>query len=457
MSGNNDTIVAQATPIGRASIGVIRVSGIYSKLVANKILGHLPRANYAKYLPFKDIKGKIIDYGIAIWFPHPHSFTGEDILELQGHSNPVIIDLLIENILKLPGIRIARPGEFSERAFLNHKIDLLQAESIADLIEASSKQAAQSAIKSLQGFFSTAVNRLITQLNNLRVNIEADINFPDEDNSYCYLKNTNIKLSEIINELDNVLNEAHKGSMLREGINIVIAGLPNAGKSSLLNTLVRHEAAIVTNIIGTTRDILKECIQIDGLSCNIIDTAGLRTTNNLVESIGIKRAWQEIKHADHILFTVDSSVTNMINMSAETKLIWQKIISNTVNKNSITIIRNKIDITGEKASYNIINGYPSISLSTYTGFGMEILYKHLKQYMGFTNNVESKFIARRRHIQALKLAKEHLQIAQLNTSRERAILAEELRLAQEALNEITGKFTSNDLLNSIFSKFCLGK
>lgn len=308
----NDTIVAQATPPGRGGVGILRVSGPKAAAVAEIVLGKIPKPRYADYLPFKDENGTTLDQGIALYFPGPNSFTGEDVLELQGHGGPVILDLLLKRILSINGLRIANPGEFSERAFLNDKLDLAQAEAIADLIDASSEQAARSAMNSLQGVFSGQVHQLVEALTHLRIYVEAAIDFPDEEIDFLSDGIIEAKLNEVIAELNTVRSQAHQGSLLREGMKVVIAGRPNAGKSSLLNALAGRDAAIVTDIAGTTRDVLREHIHIDGMPLHIIDTAGLRESTDKVERIGIERAWQEIEQADRVLFMVDGTTTDAI-------------------------------------------------------------------------------------------------------------------------------------------------
>ncbi|CPR15601.1 tRNA uridine-5-carboxymethylaminomethyl(34) synthesis GTPase MnmE [Brenneria goodwinii] len=452
---HSDTIVAQATPPGRGGVGILRVSGPAASAVAQAVLGKLPKPRFADYLPFRDADGTTLDQGIALWFPGPNSFTGEDVLELQGHGGPVILDILLQRILTLPDVRIARPGEFSERAFLNDKLDLAQAEAIADLIDASSEQAARSALNSLQGAFSARINHLVEALTHLRIYVEAAIDFPDEEIDFLSDGKIEGQLNNVMADLDAVRAEAHQGSLLREGMKVVIAGRPNAGKSSLLNALAGREAAIVTDIAGTTRDVLREHIHIDGMPLHIIDTAGLRDANDEVERIGIERAWQEIEQADRVLFMVDGTTTQAIEPAA----IWPEFMARLPRTLPITVVRNKADITGEPLGIEDVNTYSLIRLSARTGEGIETLREHLKQSMGFTSNTEGGFLARRRHLQALEQAAQHLAQGkeQLVSAYAGELLAEELRLAQQALSEITGEFTSDDLLGRIFSSFCIGK
>ena len=452
---HSDTIVAQATPPGRGGVGILRISGPKAASVAEQILGKLPKARYADYLPFREADGTVLDQGIALWFPGPNSFTGEDVLELQGHGGPVILDLLLKRIVALPGLRIARPGEFSERAFLNDKLDLAQAEAIADLIDASSEQAARSAVNSLQGVFSQRVNSLVEALTHLRIYVEAAIDFPDEEIDFLSDGKIEAQLDGVITDLNQVRQEARQGSLLREGMKVVIAGRPNAGKSSLLNALAGREAAIVTDIAGTTRDVLREHIHIDGMPLHIIDTAGLREASDEVERIGIERAWQEIELADHVLFMVDGTTT----AETDPQAIWPEFIARLPAAMPVTVIRNKADVTGEAAGADTASHHTLIRLSARSGAGVETLRDHLKESMGFAGNVEGGFIARRRHLEALELASVHLLQGrdQLLGARAGELLAEELRLAQQALSEITGEFTADDLLGRIFSSFCIGK
>ena len=451
----SDTIIAQATPPGRGGVGILRISGRAARDVALAVLGKLPKPRYADYLPFQDADGSTLDQGIALWFPGPNSFTGEDVLELQGHGGPVILDLLLRRIIALENVRIARPGEFSERAFLNDKLDLAQAEAIADLIDASSEQAARSAVNSLQGAFSQRIHHLVEALTHLRIFVEAAIDFPDEEIDFLSDGKIEAKLNTVMGDLDAVRAEARQGSLLREGRKVVIAGRPNAGKSSLLNALAGREAAIVTDIAGTTRDVLREHIHLDGMPLHIIDTAGLREASDEVERIGIERAWNEIEQADLVLFMVDGTTT----AATEPADIWPEFMARLPATLPLVVVRNKADITGEALGQTEVNGHSLIRLSARTGDGVDLLRDHLKQVMGFNHNMEGGFLARRRHLHALEDAAQHLVQGkdQLLGAWAGELLAEELRLAQQSLSEITGEFTSDDLLGRIFSSFCIGK
>ena len=450
-----ETIIAQATPPGRGGIGILRVSGPLAAEVAHQVLGKCPKPRMADYLPFKDIDGTTLDQGIALFFKAPHSFTGEDVLELQGHGGQVILDLLLKRILQIKGVRLARPGEFSEQAFLNDKIDLAQAEAIADLIDASSEQAARSALKSLQGEFSNKIHQLVDQLIYLRTYVEAAIDFPDEEIDFLADGKIEALLTQVISQVNQVQAQAKQGSLLREGMKVVIAGRPNAGKSSLLNALAGRDAAIVTDIAGTTRDVLREHIHLDGMPLHIIDTAGLRTATDEVERIGIERAWQEIENADRVLFMLDSTTTT----ETLPEKIWPEFMSRLPASMPVTIIRNKADISGEKEGIANQNGYTTITLSAKTQQGIALLKDHLKESIGYQTVTEGGFLARRRHLEALNQAAEHLQQGYIQLTQFYAgeLLAEELKMAQNALSEITGQFTSDDLLGNIFSSFCIGK
>lgn len=450
-----ETIVAQATPIGRGGVGILRISGPLAEKAAEAVLGKALKPRVANYLPFKDEDGTVLDQGIALFFKAPNSFTGEDVLELQGHGGQIILDLLLQRILKIDGIRIARAGEFSEQAFLNDKLDLAQAEAIADLIDATSEQAARSALKSLQGEFSNKINELVDNVIYLRTYVEAAIDFPDEEIDFLADGKIEAKLNEIIAQLDGVRREAKQGTILREGMKVVIAGKPNAGKSSLLNALAGREAAIVTDIAGTTRDVLREHIHIDGMPLHIIDTAGLREASDEVEKIGIKRAWDEIEQADHVLLMIDSSQSSASQFQTE----WADFLAKLPSKMPITVIRNKVDLSGEAEGISQENGFNLIRLSAQTKVGVDLLREHLKKSMGYQSSTEGGFIARRRHLVALDTAADHLQRGHIQLTQFMAgeLLAEELRMVQNALSEITGQFTSDDLLGNIFSSFCIGK
>jgi tRNA modification GTPase len=423
--------------------------------VASAILGKVPKPRTAEYLPFLDEQKQTLDQGIALYFPGPNSFTGEDVLELQGHGGPVLLDMLLRRVLQMKDVRIARPGEFSERAFLNDKLDLTQAEAIADLIDASSEQAARSAMHSLQGEFSRKIHDLVEKVIYLRIYVEAAIDFPDEEIDFLSDGKVAGDLAEIISDLAGIQKQATQGSILREGMRVVIAGRPNAGKSSLLNALAGREAAIVTEIAGTTRDVLREHIHIDGMPLHIIDTAGLREATDKVEQIGIERAWQEIAQADRVLFMVDGTTTNATSPAD----IWPDFMSRLPKDLGLTVIRNKADLTGETTGASQDGDYPVFHISAKTNSGIDQLRDHLKACMGFDANTEGSFIARRRHLDALQRAAEHLAIgdAQLHNHLAGELLAEELRLTQQHLNEITGEFSSDDLLGRIFSSFCIGK
>ena len=450
-----ETIVAQATAPGRGGIGILRVSGPLASQVAEAVLGKCPKPRMADYLPFKDSDGTVLDQGIAVYFKGPHSFTGEDVLELQGHGGQVVLDLLLKRILNVDGIRLARPGEFSEQAFLNDKLDLAQAEAIADLIDATSEQAARSALKSLQGEFSNKINALVDSVIYLRTYVEAAIDFPDEEIDFLADGKIEANLRGIIEQLDGVRREAKQGSILREGMKVVIAGRPNAGKSSLLNALAGREAAIVTDIAGTTRDVLREHIHLDCMPLHIIDTAGLREATDEVERIGISRAWHEIEQADRIILMLDSSDPD----SQDSESLRREFLAKLPSAIPLTVVRNKIDLSGEPVGLTESDGVAVIRLSAQTLQGVDLLREHLKQAMGFQTGMEGGFLARRRHLEALQKAAEHLQIGLLQLTEFHAgeLLAEELRLVQSALSEITGQFTADDLLGNIFSSFCIGK
>lgn len=454
MQLNTDTIAAIATAPGRGGVGIVRVSGPKAKEIAIGMLGFVPKPRYAHYCPFKDENDLPLDEGLALYFEGPNSFTGEDVLELQGHGGPVVLDFILKRVSEL-GARPARPGEFSERAFLNDKMDLTQAEAIADLIDSASEQAARCAVRSLQGAFSKRVHELVESLIQLRIYVEAAIDFPEEEIDFLSDGKVEADLKTVMNNLASVMQEANQGTLLREGMNVVIAGRPNAGKSSLLNALSGRDTAIVTHIAGTTRDVLREHIHIDGMPLHIIDTAGLRETPDEVESIGIERAWNEIEQADRVLLMVDGTETQ----STLPHDIWPEFVDRLPHPERITVIRNKADLTGEASGFMEGQDSTVISISAKDGVGVQTLREHLKTIMGFDAANEGGFIARRRHIDALNQAKTFLDngLDQLLGASAGELLAEDLRMAQNALNEITGEFSSDDLLGKIFGSFCIGK
>jgi tRNA modification GTPase len=450
-----DTIAAIATATGRGGVGIVRISGAKARLVAEQLLNIQLQPRHAHYCDFKNRTGDVLDQGIALFFPGPNSFTGEDVLELQGHGGPVILDLLLREITQL-GIRLARPGEFSERAFLNDKLDLAQAEAIADLIDATSEQAARNALHSLQGAFSKRIHELVEALIHLRIYVEASIDFPEEEIDFLSDGKVARDLDNIIGKLEQVFKEARQGVLVRDGMRVVIAGRPNAGKSSLLNALSGRESAIVTSIEGTTRDVLREHIHIDGMPLHIIDTAGLRDSPDEVEQIGIQRAWQEIQQADRVLLLVDSRQSQLTNPNE----IWPEFVEKLQDPSKITLVRNKIDLSAESAGlFHSISNDLYIGISAATGAGIDDLKNHLKTIMGFSGSGEGGFTARRRHLDALERAQLSLSSgkAQLQGYAAGELLAEDLRQAQNSLSEITGEFTPDDLLGRIFSSFCIGK
>jgi tRNA modification GTPase len=456
-----DTIVAQATANGRGGVGIIRVSGKLSGTIAEKILRKIPKPRMAEHLAFWDQNQNLIDKGIALFFKGPNSFTGEDVLELQGHGGPFVLKQILQETVRL-GARLANPGEFSLRAFLNNKMDLLQAEAVAELINASSEQAAKSAARSLQGDFSQYVNKWIEALIRLRMFIEASIDFPEEEIDFLNDAKIDLQLKDLLNDLHRVNQVANQGALLAEGLRIAIAGKPNAGKSSFLNRLSGLDSAIVTDIPGTTRDLLKENIAIDGLPIQLIDTAGLRQTQDEIESEGIKRACREIHDADHVLWIMDGTEANdskAERFCPDPEQLFSEWGLTLCSKKKYTLVVNKVDLLNQKARVEERPNYHCLYLSAKTGEGMDLLREHLKKIAGFSlNGSENIFIARARHLDALKQAEDHLKIALVELEKNHAeLLAEELRLAQLALEEITGRFSSDDLLGKIFSEFCIGK
>ncbi|MGZ8163923.1 MAG: tRNA uridine-5-carboxymethylaminomethyl(34) synthesis GTPase MnmE [Methylobacter sp.] len=444
---NRDTIAACATPPGNGGIGIIRISGALVPDIAKQILTNPLTPRQALYSSFIDDDGSVIDSGIALFFPAPASYTGEDILELQGHGGSVVLDMLLRRVLSV-GARLAKPGEFTERAFLNNKLDLAQAEAVADLIESSTEQSARSAQKSMQGVFSARINGLVEELIELRTYVEAAIDFVDEEIDFLTDGVVENRLVKLLHSIKQIQKTAQQGRLLREGMTVVLAGKPNAGKSSLLNALAGHEAAIVTDIAGTTRDVLRERIQLDGLPLHIIDTAGLRESDNIIEKEGIRRTHEEISKADKILLLIDAT-------EPETESLLKTLPPST----DIIKIYNKIDLIGRAPEIKQSLNGTEIYLSIKTAEGMDLLTEYLKQSVGFNDAANNVFIARRRHTEALSKGYEFVESAlnQLKTSQAGELIAEDLRQAQMSLAEITGQFTSDDLLGKIFSSFCIGK
>ncbi|WP_422667491.1 tRNA uridine-5-carboxymethylaminomethyl(34) synthesis GTPase MnmE [Buchnera aphidicola] len=450
---HTDTIIALVTASGKSAVSILRISGSQAHKVALAVLGKIPFSRLATYSHFLDQNKKILDQGIAIWFPSPNSFTGEDILELQGHGSPIIVDLLIKRILLINNVRLAKPGEFSERAFLNGKIDLIQAEAIDDLINSETEESVRSSLNSLQGIFSFYIKDLMSIVIDLRTNIEVDIDFSEEDININLENIISLKMKVLYDKFEKIRKLVQNGKILKEGKNIVIAGLPNAGKSSLFNILSYSDRAIVTTIPGTTRDVLYEYINIDGMLLKIIDTAGLRETKDEVESIGIKRGWNEIKTADHVLFVIDNTINKL-----EQKKICDDFIKNFSNDKKITFILNKNDIVKDQYKIEKIEDMFFITISAHTGQGIDLLRNHLNNIEKNKNN-ESIFIARRRHLHQIDLSFNEFNMAkkQWKNNKNIELLANSLNIISQLLGEIIGQFKSHDLLNRIFSEFCIGK
>ena len=446
-----DTICAIATAAGRGGVGIIRVSGSRSIDIANAVLKKDLRPRHAHFSHFHSAE-QILDQGIALWFPAPNSFTGEDVFEFQGHGGPVVLDMMLEECLRL-GARLAHPGEFSERAFLNDKIDLSQAEAIADLIDASSRQAAKNAVASLQGVFAREIHSLIEDLTHLRMYVESAIDFPEEEIDFLGDGVVVDKLEAILNKFKQIFAGAKQGNLLREGIKVVLAGRPNAGKSTLLNALAQREAAIVTDVAGTTRDVLREHIVLNGVPLHIFDTAGLRNTDNSVEKIGIERAWQAMHDADQILLIVDGGESDQLDVDKH----WHELLNNAELNSKITLVINKSDLS--RGQVTAISGQlTTIAISAKFGEGLDELKSHLLTLAGY-NSGEGGFSARRRHLDALSKAQALVENGkrQLVGSGAGELLAEDLRRAQDELGTISGKVSADDLLGKIFSSFCIGK
>ena len=448
MTTPSTTIVARATPPGRGGVGIVRISGPLARTIAEAVLGICPSPRMATLHTFTDAVGQALDTGLALFFPGPHSYTGEDVLELQGHGGPVLLEMLVARIVSL-GARIARPGEFTERAFLNDKLDLLQAEAVADLIDAGSQTAARAAQRSLSGEFSAAVSGLNEQVTGLRMYVEAAIDFPEEEIDFLGTDELRRGLDTVEQEFTRIEAAARQGRLLRDGIHVVIAGRPNSGKSSLLNRLAGYEAAIVADQPGTTRDPIREHLEIDGLPVHIVDTAGLRSSADPVEREGVQRARAQLAVADLALLVMDATDT------ADTSDLAEELSAGI----PVIVVRNKIDLSGEAPGLDGNRQPALVRLSARTGAGLPDLRELIKERAGFGETGEGTVIARQRHLDSIRRARAHFDAGREQLERQRAgeLLAEELRGAQLALAEITGEFTSDDLLGKIFGSFCIGK
>ena len=446
---DGDTIVARATPAGRGGVAVMRISGPTVGAIAQQIIGALPQPRFASLRNFCDAAGETIDSGIALYFPAPHSFTGEDVLELHGHGGAVVNEMLLERIVQL-GARVADPGEFSRRAFINDKLDLSQAEAIADLIDSGSKAAARAAQRSLQGKFSAAVLVLNTKVTELRIHVEAAIDFPEEEIDFLSDAALLARLNDVQLEFDQLEKTIRRGKLLRDGVRIVLAGRPNAGKSSLLNALAGYAAAIVTHIPGTTRDIVREHIEIDGLPVHIIDTAGLRDGEDVIEREGIQRTRQQLAEADHALIVIDVTDESTGSVTAMRGELPSDL--------SFTVVRNKIDLSGEQPGMDTTNP-DTVNVSALTGEGIDELRERIKTTIGYEVDSGETITARQRHLDSLHQARDHFLAGKTQLLEYAAgeLMAEELLQVQNSLAEITGEFSSDDLLGEIFSSFCIGK
>jgi tRNA modification GTPase len=456
-----DTIVAVASAAGRGAVGVIRVSGPRVPQIATDILGALPAPRRARFSRFLDAQGGTVDEGLALFFPSPASYTGEHVLELQGHGGALVVDMLLKRLLEL-GCRMARPGEFSERAYLNGKIDIAQAEAIADLIDAGTTAAARAAVRSMQGEFSARVADLKDRITALRIYVEAAIDFPDEEVDFLSGDALRARLAAVFDAFESITAAARQGALLREGLHVVIAGKPNAGKSSLLNKLAQDEVAIVTDVPGTTRDVLRRQVHLDGLPVNLIDTAGLREAVDVVEAEGVRRARSEIAKADRVLYVLDAAIAHGgVAGDESARSGWSAELGQLPAEVPVTLVFNKIDLSGTSPRFEAgaAAGPPRVYLSALNGAGLALLRAHLKESAGYQDSESGAFSARRRHLDALRRARGHVQDAAeiLSSTRAFELFAEDLRLAQQALGEITGEFTSEDLLGEIFSSFCIGK
>ncbi|MCD6046847.1 MAG: tRNA modification GTPase MnmE [Gammaproteobacteria bacterium] len=452
INSNTDTITAIATAEGQGGVGIIRVSGPKTRKIAEALLGKTPEPRIATFAKFKNIDGELLDHGVALLFQAPHSFTGEDVLELQGHGGPVILDRVLKATLQA-GARLAEPGEFSKRAFLNDKIDLAQAEAIADLIASQSIDAAKAAMRSLEGDFSKEIQDIVNALIQLRMYVEAAIDFPEEEIDFLNDGHILSQLNNIIERINILQQKSKQGAVLRDGITLVITGEPNAGKSSLLNALSGEDSAIVTDIPGTTRDVLKEKIILDGIPIHILDTAGIRESHDPVEQEGIKRAKAAIQKAQGVLLVIDAAKTTSINIQSQLDALTSLIRAET----PVIIVFNKVDLIENIQKPEL--SLPCLKISAKTHAGLEDLKKRLKALAGMEQSLEGVFLARRRHLEAIEKAHDFVLLAKVQLEEFRAgeLLAEELRQAQRYLSEITGEFTSDDLLGKIFSSFCIGK
>ena len=464
LTNHDDPIVSIATAPGRGAVGIVRVSGRDLAAFVMTLLGRALTPRQATYLPFKSDAGEVIDQGLAIYFPAPHSYTGEDVLELQAHGGPVVLNMLVNACLaqhSLPNLRLAEPGEFTQRAFLNDKMDLTQAEAVSDLIDASTSQAVRSAARSLSGAFSDTISDLRAQLVNLRMLVESTLDFPEEEIDFLQKADAVGQLTRLRAQLQTVMRQTQQGVLLREGIKVVIAGQPNAGKSSLLNALAGAELAIVTPIAGTTRDVITQTIQINGVPVHILDTAGLRDSDDTVEQMGITRAWAEIARADAVVYVYDCTQMHNADVQAKDQALRARLPAQV----PVVAVWNKADVVPDDAPASdqavaASEGDTVLTLSAKTGEGLDALRAQLLQWAGWEQSTEGLFIARQRHLTALAGVETHLELADgwLNQGGDHLdLLAEELRLAQVALGEITGEFNADDLLGEIFSRFCIGK
>ncbi len=447
-----DTIAAIATPAGRGGVGIVRISGSRVLEIAKKILFKVPEARMATYLDFLDADHSVIDQGIALFFPGPNSFTGEDVLELQGHGGSVVMQMLLDRVVQL-GARLAQPGEFSERAFLNNKIDLAQAEAIADLIDSATQQAAKGAIRSLQGEFSRRIHDLDEQVVNLRIYVEAALDFPEEEIDFLADKKIQQTVNTLHDGLSGVLQKARQGTLLKEGITLVLAGRPNAGKSSLMNELSGRDSSIVTTVEGTTRDLVSESIQLDGIPLNLVDTAGIRVARDEVEREGVRRALNEMHSADGLLLLID------LVACGDWRSDVNALIADLPPNDSAIVVLNKVDLLDDLPIVPSDFHYPVVFISAKFGTGVDELKSAIKQTLAIELSEEGSFIARSRHVDALTRAQHHLEKSstELTSGVAGELVAEELRLCHEMLCEITGEFSSDDLLGRIFSSFCIGK